>query len=552
MASPALIEQAALKVFGIPELAHLICVTVRKGDNVNLMRVCRELFYAILPFVWEELDEVYPLVSMIPGGDIVTYDSDWSPCMVMQLPDSLNLARFNIYAPHVKRLTPSARHIDEYNGWERFLPCTQYIDLLPNLETLCLPSPDNTRYTSNNRTVEVDSVNWVTTFLSTSLQTLVLAPREVTFFSRDALWLDSSLFHTLMTSVSWKCPHLRSLSILPASIALSDSTPRRRSNPTRHVSFSCNPPEIYMNFLQLRNLSSLMISPVILSLDTLVALSSLPCLETLCVLGYKNNHQVYCDHLKLPTEAFPALKHLELNRLTWRNIGNLCSAAPLVAGLHSLSIVYPSRLEVHLGEEQFTNLSDIIPLLAVSNSDITTLTVRDFEDHRISPEVLRYWKRLPLVNLHLGWSIKRYCGFGGLCSILSCLPLLEVLKLNMAQSAFDLRELRTIIEHLPRLCHIRIPVKWESVSELTEADFAPSQSQRDNILYLKSDFYLPGPQQENAKGLARYLSVLRPLALVICESYQPYSSIYATGNYIDEEPKDIINTELLRLRLACI
>ena len=92
MASPALIEQAALKVFGIPELAHLICITVRKGDNVSLMRVCREFFYAILPFVWEELDEGYPLVSMIPGGDIVTYDSDWSPYLVSD--EGCNMSRF--------------------------------------------------------------------------------------------------------------------------------------------------------------------------------------------------------------------------------------------------------------------------------------------------------------------------------------------------------------------------------------------------------------------------------------------------------------------------
>ncbi|KAL5639772.1 hypothetical protein ACGC1H_006372 [Rhizoctonia solani] len=547
----SLSEQAALKVFGIPELAHLIFVTVRKGDKVSLMRVCRELFYAILPFVWEELDEVNPLVSMIPGGGIITYDSDWSPYAVMQLPDSLNLTRFNIYAPYVKRLTPSARHVNDYDGWERFLSCTQHIDLLPNLETLCLLSPDNTRYTNNkNGTAEVDSVNWVTAFLSTSLQTLVLAPREVTFFGRDALWLDSSLFHTLMTSISRKCLHLRSLSILPANIAQRGHTPRRRSNLTRPISFSCNPPEIYMNFLQLRNLSSLMISPVILSLDTLVTLSGLPCLETLCVLGYRNDRQVYCEHLKLPTEAFPALKHLELNRLTWRNIGNLCSAAPLVARLHSLSIVYPSYPDVHL--EQSTNLGDIIPLLAASNSSITTLTVRDLAGHRILPEDLQYWKRLPLVNLHLGWSIALHSGFSGICSILSCLPFLEVLKLNMAQSAFDLKQLRTIIELLPRLRRIRIPVRWESVTELTETDFAPIQSRHDNTLYLKSDFYLPGSRKENTGILARYLSALQPLASVVCKSYQAYFSLYSTGNYIDEEPKDMINAELLRLRVACI
>ncbi|CAE6501528.1 unnamed protein product [Rhizoctonia solani] len=170
---------------------------IRKGANVNLMRVYRQLFYDILPFVWEEVDQATPLVSMIPGWGIVTYDSDFSPYVVSDqgpmlydllkrpLPghaipySSLDLTRFNIYAPHVKQLTPSTLHVDEYDGWEGFLSCTRSVDLLPNLETLILPDPDDTRRTSNNETIEADAVNWITAFLPTSLQMLVLASREV-------------------------------------------------------------------------------------------------------------------------------------------------------------------------------------------------------------------------------------------------------------------------------------------------------------------------------------------------------------------------------------
>ncbi|CAE6340448.1 unnamed protein product [Rhizoctonia solani] len=205
MTPSTITERAALKVFGIPELAHLICGTIGKGDNVNLLRVCRQLFHDILPFVWEDVDEANILVSMIPGGGIITYDSDWSPYVVMQLPDSLDLTRFKIYAPHVKRFTPSALHVDEYDGWERFLLCTQSIDLLPNLETLCLPALDNTRYThSHHRTIEADTIKWITAFLSTSLQTLELAPPEVRRSNGDELWLNLPLFHGLMKSVSQK------------------------------------------------------------------------------------------------------------------------------------------------------------------------------------------------------------------------------------------------------------------------------------------------------------------------------------------------------------
>ncbi|CAE6531914.1 unnamed protein product [Rhizoctonia solani] len=155
MASLARTERASLKVFGIPELAHLICATIQKRDNVSLMRVCRQLFYYILPFVWEEVDEANSLMSLIPGGGIVINDPELSPYMVMQLPNSLELSRFNVYGPHVKRLTPSALWVDEYDDWEGFLSCTQSVDLLPNLETLYLPPFDNTGHTTNNKITEV-------------------------------------------------------------------------------------------------------------------------------------------------------------------------------------------------------------------------------------------------------------------------------------------------------------------------------------------------------------------------------------------------------------
>ncbi|CAE6425740.1 unnamed protein product, partial [Rhizoctonia solani] len=101
MALPTPTKRAALKVFSIPELARIICGTVRKRDNAKMIQVCRELFYSILPFVWEEIDRPDLLVSMIPGGGIVSYESELSPYVVMQLPGSLDLSRFSIYAPHV-------------------------------------------------------------------------------------------------------------------------------------------------------------------------------------------------------------------------------------------------------------------------------------------------------------------------------------------------------------------------------------------------------------------------------------------------------------------
>ncbi|KAJ1301131.1 hypothetical protein OPQ81_003543 [Rhizoctonia solani] len=200
MASPAHFEPASLKVFGIPELAILICAATQKRDNASLMRVCRQLFYCILPFVWEEVDEANALVSLIPGGGIVICDSEILPYVVMKLPNSLELSRFNIYAPHVKRLTPSALCVDEYDDWEGFLSCTRSVNLLPNLEMLCLPVPDNTRQTGNYWGIKIDPVNWITVFLSASLQTLVLAPLGIADSVHHKYRLDFGQANNLMKS----------------------------------------------------------------------------------------------------------------------------------------------------------------------------------------------------------------------------------------------------------------------------------------------------------------------------------------------------------------
>ncbi|CAE6473207.1 unnamed protein product [Rhizoctonia solani] len=392
MASPAPTERAALKVFGIPELAHLICALVQKRDYANLMQVCREPFYSTLPFVWEEVDRPDMLVSMIPGGGIVSYESEMAPYMVMQLPGSLDLSRFNIYAPHVKRLTLSVIDVDGYDDWDRFLDCTRSVDLLPNLETIYFPTQISE---PGSGKVEIDSMNWAIAFLSTSLHNLVQAPLKA-------------------------------------------------ARPIRDTPLLC----------------------------------------------------------------------------------------------HSYSYPY---------EEPSKNLSDIIPLLATHSSRITTLTVHEHGSKQLSPELLNAWRRLPLVNLQLGWTVIYGCGFDDFCSILLCLPLLESLLLNMTQEPFELKQMRKIVELLPRLRRIQIPVKWESITQLTRADFTPCQSQSASLLYAKSNFYLPESQEKGASQLARYLSILRPTALVVCESFQ--ALFYRPFGYIDEEPKNIINAELSRLSL---
>ncbi|CAE6340445.1 unnamed protein product [Rhizoctonia solani] len=503
-ASPTPTEQAALKAFGIPELAYLICAINQKRDNANLMQVCRKLFYSILPLVWEEVNRPDLLVSLIPGGGIFPYETELLSYVVMELPCSLNLSRFNIYAPYVKRLILSPIDVDGYGDWKRFHSCTRSVDLLPNLETIYFPASYESR--ARPTKVGIDSVNWAIPFLSKSLKALVQSPPAITHPIQHTypLWLDFDSSNSLMTSAAQKCPHLCSLSILPApvrSTGLPNCSGFRSSPP---IMLPCDSPEIYSSLAQLGNLTSLLISTALLCSEGLIAISALPKLESLCIAGRERDLETYCDHLWLPIDVFSQLKHLELTRLSWNTVSKLCDTKPLISGLQSLTITSPYNYSIPYPEnERGKNISNIIPLLATHNSNIATLAVHDYGNHQLSPEVLDAWGRLPLVSLHLGWSVLSYCGFHVLFSILSRLPLLEDLQLKMTQAPFELKQMKQIIELLPRLSRIQIPVNWESITELAWGGFIPCRTQSDSPLYVKSNFYLSQSQEEGAGQIAR-------------------------------------------------
>ncbi|CAE7223306.1 unnamed protein product [Rhizoctonia solani] len=538
MSSQIHAERAALKVFGIPELARLICGTIKQSENVSLMRTCRRLFHNILPLVWERVDKANQLVFLIPGSTrTITYDKMKHKSQVIRLPSYLDLSRFNIYAPYVKWFRPSIPYNEKYVRCESFLSCARSTELLPNLETIHLP----VKYGALYESIDTDRANWVTAFLSSSLQTLELAYQESRPLDERAPWMKFDMFDNLMVAASQKCPRLRSLSILPASVEC------------YQIHHRTIPPVFFLpiskdhSIFLLRNLTSLLVSSAILNSEALLALSALPSLEMLRIIGSQREHLVYCDGLELPAEGFPVLKHLELVPQSWTTIGNLCSVRPIVSGLHSLTIGYaPSQYKA-----RYHSVNDIIPLLATNTSTITRLVVRhDFGEARLDPNVAQYWKRLPLISLHLEWTYPTIRTSSIICSIMSCLPLLEELTFNMDQRILDLRELRTIVEHLPCLRRIQAIISWDPVTELGESDFTPSRSQSNETLYLESEFHFPEPRQKNAEQLARYLSMLRPSAAIICQSYQKQRYCFISQGYIDlEGPKDTINAELSRLRL---
>ncbi|KAG8701340.1 hypothetical protein FRC11_012252, partial [Ceratobasidium sp. 423] len=73
---------SALRVFGIPELAKLICELIPRRDNASLLCVCHQLFRDVRPFAWERTDAVETLVRMIPETRVGAYIDEPFPSYI--------------------------------------------------------------------------------------------------------------------------------------------------------------------------------------------------------------------------------------------------------------------------------------------------------------------------------------------------------------------------------------------------------------------------------------------------------------------------------------
>ncbi|KDQ50986.1 hypothetical protein JAAARDRAFT_707217 [Jaapia argillacea MUCL 33604] len=139
--------RAQERVFAIPELAKEICWHLHavqhasgQGDLVNVARSCRRLMDPALDFLWSQLEDVRPLLDLIPA--VVSFISGESgydekihgPHILMEPLDKAQFVRFDFYAKRVQAL----RYHHE-PGSDR-VPCTIFPQLRECRTTPLLPN----------------------------------------------------------------------------------------------------------------------------------------------------------------------------------------------------------------------------------------------------------------------------------------------------------------------------------------------------------------------------------------------------------------------------
>ncbi|CAE7176745.1 unnamed protein product [Rhizoctonia solani] len=516
----------ALRVFGIYEIATFICELLSRHDNARLLCVCHRLSQDIRPFVWNHVAAVEPLIQMIPETRVDVYmEEPFPPFTAIYLPDSISLSRISFYSPYIKHLDiPLTTVANAYENWDGFLASTQSIDLLPNLECLSLAIPLLTR----GETITIQSLNWITAFLSSSLLCIQIYPDLAWDTSTEKFmhaWITLDYATKLLRSISEKCHRLNCLMIMPGDVEtqttlVDTGTFNERITKTAPTEAVFLKPDLGLElvipcFNSLRKLS---ITPFILERAAFVALGKLPYLESLSIRELHIADEwpkIYCHTLNadLETQAFPALRYLDLFDLTYDTVINICGQRQLARAMHGLK---PIVTWLSFRKNQ---LARLLRMLAHDNSPLRQLYLHIPGHWDIPPDFMGHFSHLKLTHL----SLPQPNPFGldyELNELLQSVPALESLEFNEweIEHLLYIDQLRLIATSLPKLTHLSAPIDFSSTAHFEERDFIPCTPQFPGLFYLETSFGSNNWVYAMNK-LARYLHALWPN--ILCKSRSP-------------------------------
>ncbi|KAF8715638.1 hypothetical protein RHS02_09987, partial [Rhizoctonia solani] len=523
-------------------LDGVICDLVSRHDNARLLCVCRQLSMDIRPFVWTHTDAVEVLIGMIPESRIETYVNEpFAPYRTMYLPRSLDLSRLGVYSPYITRLDiPLTMLVNRYENWNGFLSSlvAQEVDLLPNLEHLRIALSRDTR----GERIPSEAFHWAVAFMSSSLLSFQVYPdvewdTDSKYFSHAWVGLDMATY--LLLVLSKKCLKLSSLNFLPGNIKLKVEgvlTHPRLGYFAEKVpvlaKFWAPLQKIHLMIPRFQCLRSLSATPYILEPATFVALSKLPCLESLSIRDVQldSDWQVYCYKLgsELTEQSFPALRYLDLIEIVYDTLIHICSQRPLARALYNLK---PAIIWSDVRRNQ---LAHLLGLLAKYRSPVKRLCLAHIPlNWGLLPHSMTYLSFLKLTHL----SVPRPNGLNyEMAQLAHAAPGLESLEFNqwMCSSDFELNELRFIATLWPNLQQLSLPIASSSAERLEELEPTFRGPHSLKPFYLESYFYdeeedlgepIPTGQNPLAKHvdkIARYLHTLWPTVECKAKRFPPY------------------------------
>lgn len=309
---------AIARVLQSPELVRTTYQFSNHPEQFRLLRVSRSFFNAGAAVIWEKVEGVHILLSLLPGVHCTDHEGDPKAKTIVSayLDAYLHLAssgyktisaiptdltRFNTYAPFVKFLEIYGKDIEKYwiPNWRGFAASARNETLLPNLKTLTLATTSD---------CSTSQLMWIRAFLSPSLIRI-----QVKFFPTHAPLISYCAASAVLRYIAETCPDVRLLAIFP------DSRPSEESSLESHderamIDFWDS--SLAPHLKRLRSLSQLVGTTELLSPDNLIHLASMQNLSRLTLYPTTTPFEVVEPTSIGPTTGFTALKRFSLFTVT--------------------------------------------------------------------------------------------------------------------------------------------------------------------------------------------------------------------------------------------
>ncbi|CAE6489300.1 unnamed protein product [Rhizoctonia solani] len=514
--------------FDIPEILSLICeqAQLERHDLVRLLTTTRLFFHFAVPRVWGSLPDSAPkiLIKLLPNSDnYLKRTFDDALIKRLQPLDAGSLARFDIYAPHVKQVERHRLNQSSDIMWDRLLKLVDRRPILPNLEILNI----------SLATFGADTVHDPNTYLSAHLTPKLIEFNEFEIVPRGVnSFMGPHCFHDVVSAVAQQCPHIKLLK-LSSNVTFSVGI-----NPTLEA-------ELANSLDRLRHLHTLKLGKTTLGPEILAAMGRLPDLKILDLGDVASSLGI----TSLPHSSFPALQHLGMELSFINDSISTNSVWSITATARRIK-----SISVCTKDCNYFNIDNLARNICQYSPFVTSLCLAYDHSYNydsvFSPELINILAQLPLQRLCILGNNSRYKErwdsgrFAIAFQNLECLTIIGY--------EFTFMDFKNIAKHMPRLRQLSASVeviRWPSKHIIASLALTASPSQL--CLYFGvAGFLLRAPDElrreeildQKLEAIAAGLHAFWPKGL-ICEAYEVPDSLNEEPSYTDK-----INATLEQLR----
>ncbi|KAG8795225.1 hypothetical protein FRC12_016866 [Ceratobasidium sp. 428] len=274
-----MLDTISSRVFHTPELLGIICGFCAGEDLARLIRTSEYTFKVVVPRIWNNLESVQPLLSLLSPTVVPKGDPYEHLDVALPAYSSEAFARFDLYCPLIQRLHVSNLWKTDESDIIKFsvssLQClADRGSPLPNLRDLAL---------SKDYGFDEEILLWLSNFVPPELRSLIV------FFDHG---LAQPIMIIALDLLQDKCPGLKRLAILSQTAQMDSS------------------PVVLRHLRGLQSLTSLRVHGCFVDSEFLVTVSCLPKLERFEITNKLPYYDSVLEVLKstpLPDDSFPAL-----------------------------------------------------------------------------------------------------------------------------------------------------------------------------------------------------------------------------------------------------